>query len=376
MKNFCKIFMLAVALCLLLGVSALAASAEPAADAAAEAVSMSFDVNVKVNGGEEKTATIGVECEGNVYRLQIAELLDVLGVSFSYDEESGIATIAAEDESSLAALFGAQIAVAGNSAEPVVEEASAEPVVEEASAEPAVEEASAEPVVEEASAEPVVEEASAEPAVEEASAEPVVEEASAEPAVEEASAEPVAEDAAAESAEEPAELSQPATAEEFQAYVDYCIEFMNAYDGVGDGSFDESARAMALGELGTVAFGDDVYAFPFEMYVNAFGALDYAAFASQGAAPEAGGDTGEAAYQDYLCAFVMSCEDILASGAEEEFMALIRTGDYVSYPVEMLFNAQWFGEAAMTYDEFVAAGGVYEIAEHPSNGERLDGTGE
>ena len=92
------------------------------------------------------------------------------------------------------------------------------------------------------------------------------------------------------------------------------------------------------------------------------------------AAAPAAADTSEAAYQEYLVAFVMSCEDILTSGAEQEFIALIEAGDYVSFPVEMLFNAQWFGEAAMTYDEFVAAGGVYEIVDHLSNGQMLDGT--
>ncbi|MCD8116679.1 MAG: hypothetical protein LUE21_06140 [Oscillospiraceae bacterium] len=85
--------------------------------------------------------------------------------------------------------------------------------------------------------------------------------------------------------------------------------------------------------------------------------------------------TEESDYQAYLMAFVDSCEDIQTSGAADEYYALIEAGDYVSFPVEMLFDATWFGEVAMTYDEFVAAGGVYEIAEHASNGAMLDGTG-
>ncbi len=89
----------------------------------------------------------------------------------------------------------------------------------------------------------------------------------------------------------------------------------------------------------------------------------------------AAGGTDEAAYQAYLIAFVESCEDIQSSGAADEFIALIEAGDYVTFPAEMLFDATWFGEAAMSYDEFVAAGGVYTIGDHASNGAMLDGTG-
>lgn len=92
-----------------------------------------------------------------------------------------------------------------------------------------------------------------------------------------------------------------------------------------------------------------------------------------GASAEAGG-TDEASYQAYLIEFVNSCEDIQTSGSAGEYIALIEAGDYVSFPVEMLFNPQWFGEAALTYDEFVAAGGNVTVADHPSNGAMLDGT--
>ena len=58
---------------------------------------------------------------------------------------------------------------------------------------------------------------------------------------------------------------------------------MTGYAGSGDGTFDEGARAMAIGELDGVGFGADVTAFPFEMYVTQFGAMDYAAFAAANA---------------------------------------------------------------------------------------------
>ena len=65
----------------------------------------------------------------------------------------------------------------------------------------------------------------------------------------------------------------------FEAYVQYLRDFMAAYAGEGDGSgFDDGARTMALGELDTVAYGDDVTAFPFEMFVNEFGADTYDAW--------------------------------------------------------------------------------------------------
>ncbi len=76
--------------------------------------------------------------------------------------------------------------------------------------------------------------------------------------------------------------------EAFNAYITYLRDFMNAYDGVGDGSFDDSARQMALGELDTVAYGDDVNAFPIEMFVNGFGAQHYDDwYAANAAAPAA-----------------------------------------------------------------------------------------
>lgn len=65
--------------------------------------------------------------------------------------------------------------------------------------------------------------------------------------------------------------------EAFEAYVQYLRDFIAVYDGAADGSgFDDGARTMAAGELDTVAYGDDVTAFPFEMFVSQFGANDYA----------------------------------------------------------------------------------------------------
>ena len=64
--------------------------------------------------------------------------------------------------------------------------------------------------------------------------------------------------------------------EEYDAYEAYLREYMTNYAGMGDGTFDEGARSMALGELDGVGFGADVTQFPFEMYITQFGALSFA----------------------------------------------------------------------------------------------------
>jgi hypothetical protein len=72
------------------------------------------------------------------------------------------------------------------------------------------------------------------------------------------------------------------------------------------------------------------------------------------------GDTSEEAYHAYLKEYV-SAVPAVSEENYEEFAALIDASDYTTMPADMLFNAEWWGYAAMTYDEFVAAGGVYEI---------------
>ena len=150
----------------------------------------------------------------------------------------------------------------------------------------------------------------------------------------------------------------------FAAYIDYLRPM------VQEGEFYEEFTSV-LNSVTEATY--DETAMPFEMFIS-FGALSYADFAAEyGAAAPAGG-TSEADYQAYLIEFVNSCEDIQTAGTAGEYIALIEAGDYVSFPVEMLFNPQWFGEAALTLDEFVAAGGNVAVAAHPSNGAMLDGT--
>jgi len=74
----------------------------------------------------------------------------------------------------------------------------------------------------------------------------------------------------------------------------------------------------------------------------------------------AGGYTAdEAGYKAYLKDWVAACPAVQAN--IDEFNAGIDAGAYFEFPMEMCFTDQWFGFAALTYDQFIAAGGVAEI---------------
>ena len=81
------------------------------------------------------------------------------------------------------------------------------------------------------------------------------------------------------------------------------------------------------------------------------------------AAPAAtGGYTAdEAGYKAYLKDWVAANPAVQANVAE--FNAGIDAGDYVSFPLDMLFNKEmnFFGFTALSLDEFLAVGGVAEI---------------
>jgi hypothetical protein len=160
-----------------------------------------------------------------------------------------------------------------------------------------------------------------------------------------------------------------------EAYVEYIHEFLLAELEVNSSMTIDQVEDefMPLIEAG------DYTSFPADMLysgmLNSGAAMSFEEFAAQYVPAAAGGDTSEAAYQEYLKDFVASCEDIQSSGAADEFIALIDAGNYTDFPVEMLFDATWFGEVALTYDQFVAAGGDVAVADHPSNGAMLDGTG-
>lgn len=213
-----------------------AASGEPVAETAVES---SFDVTIRVNGTDYAVAPVTAAVEGNTYTFQIGELLAAFGLELSYDEETDVASITADVTSILGMLMLQELGM-DETAEEVLE---AElPVAEEET--PAIEE---------------------QPSVEDAAEE-------AAPAT----------DGTENQANVLASATQPETEEEYEAYEAYLVQYMDAYAGVGDGTFDDGAKAMALAELDSVSFGADVNAFPFEMFVTQFGAMDYGAFAASG----------------------------------------------------------------------------------------------
>ena len=89
-------------------------------------------------------------------------------------------------------------------------------------------------------------------------------------------------------------------------------------------------------------------------------AMNFEEFAAQ-YVPAAAGGTDEAAYKAYLKEFADAIPAIQDN--IDEFYAAIDAGTYDAFPADMLFNAEllFFGYVAMSYDEFVAAGGAYEI---------------
>ena len=275
------------------------ASGEPVTEETA--VESSFDVTIRVNGSDYAVAPVSASVNGNTYTFQIGELLAAFGVELTYDEETNVASLSADVTSLLSALIAQQTAV------------SEQP----ASSEPA------------ASEEPIVEE--------------VVSETEAVPAT----------DGTENQANVLASASQPATAEEYDAYEAYLVEYMNAYTGVGDGTFDDSAKAMALGELDSVSFGSDVNAFPFEMFVTQFGAMDYASFAAS-LAPVA-----EVAAEDVVPATdgTENQANVLASASQpataEEYDA------YEAYLVEYM-NA-YTGVGDGTFDDSAKAMALGEL---------------
>jgi hypothetical protein len=145
-----------------------------------------------------------------------------------------------------------------------------------------------------------------------------------------------------------------------EAYVEYIHEFLLAELEVNSSMTIDQVEDefMPLIEAG------DYTSFPADMLysgmLNSGVAMTFEEFAAQYVPAAAGGDTSEEAYHAYLKEYVAAVPAV-SDDQFEEFAALIDASDYTTMPADMLFNATWWGYAAMTYDEFVAANGVYEI---------------
>lgn len=74
------------------------------------------------------------------------------------------------------------------------------------------------------------------------------------------------------------------------------------------------------------------------------------------------GATSEADYKAYLKAWLAYENSVNTNMTDEsvsEFEALIDAGNYTDFPADMLFSGMLVTGSAMTYDQFVAANGVY-----------------
>lgn len=75
------------------------------------------------------------------------------------------------------------------------------------------------------------------------------------------------------------------------------------------------------------------------------------------------GATSDADYQAYLKAWLAAEAEVNTTMTDEqvngEFIPMIEAGNYTDFPVEMMFSGMLTTGAAMTYDQFVAANGVY-----------------
>ena len=61
---------------------------------------------------------------------------------------------------------------------------------------------------------------------------------------------------------------------------------------------------------------------------------------------------------EWLLAELAVNSNMTIEQVEDEFMPLIEAGDYTSFPAEMLWSGMLNNGVAMTFDEFVAAGGA------------------
>ena len=149
------------------------------------------------------------------------------------------------------------------------------------------------------------------------------------------------------------------------AFVDYIHEWLLAELEVNANMTIEQVED----EFMPLVRAGDFVSFPAEMLYS--GMLEqgvpmtFEEFSAQyvpaAAAPAAGGayTADEAGYKAYLKDWVDANPAVQANIAD--FYAGIEAGAYADFPMEMCFTDQWFGFAALTLDEFLAAGGVAEI---------------
>ena len=161
-------------------------------------------------------------------------------------------------------------------------------------------------------------------------------------------------------AEASGEVAVEVTNEGFGSYVAYLRQYIADCD---DPQFDDGAKEMALGELDTVEIGADVHAFPFDMFVEIWGAQTYEEFMTSGqdaALLEPQSEEEFNAYKDYLKEYIMTVDiaavnpDFVEDGRDMMISELDGVGfgsDVYAFPFEMVINEL----KAPTFDEFMKA---------------------
>ena len=146
------------------------------------------------------------------------------------------------------------------------------------------------------------------------------------------------------------------------AYIEYLHEWLIAEDEINDTMTEE----IRENEFMPLIYAWDFETFPAEMLwsgmLESGVPMTFEEFSAQYVPAAAAGDgytADEAGYQAYLKDWVAANPAVQAN--IDEFNAQIESGDYVSFPLEMCFTDQWFGYAALTLDQFIAAGGAAEI---------------
>ncbi len=150
--------------------------------------------------------------------------------------------------------------------------------------------------------------------------------------------------------------------------VDYALVWNMAHgsaEGTSTGTFVEWVHEICAGEAAAPASEEPSGEPSAEPAAPAAGV----ALTEYGLPMSGSGDTSMDAYKTYFKAY-MDCVPEM-QGHEEELFGLIDQEIFNDPPVVMAFE-DWFQENAMTYDEFVAAGGTYSldafVITNPANG--------
>ena len=159
------------------------------------------------------------------------------------------------------------------------------------------------------------------------------------------------------------------------AFLEYLHEFLLAEQEINSNMTLEQVETEFMPAFEAAAQTGDwltntVNGAPLDILFNGMleqgAAMTFEEFAAQYVPAGAGGDTSVEAWHAYLKEYVDAVPAV-DDEAFQVFSALIDADDFTTPPGDMLFNAQWWGYAAMTYDEFVAAGGAYEIPNFDPN---------